>query len=74
MKKLEISTTATTGYDVRFLVPTLRGSEGGVCPQPVRQRHDATTAPMGSTTGADDLVGGTVATLPGLRTLAPPIT
>lgn len=73
MKKLEISTTANDGWTAGFLVPTSRGSEGGVCLQPVRpRRDDVMTATTGSTA---DVVGGTtVATLPGPRSLAPPIT
>lgn len=73
MKKLEISTTATHGWAAGFRVPVSRGSEGGLCLQPVRlRRDDVMTATTGSTA---DVVGGTtVANLPGPRSLAPPIT
>lgn len=77
MKKLEISMTATNGYAVGFLVPVLRGTEGGVCPQPARQRRDdVMTGTWGSTAAGSDAVAGvtTFAPLPGLRSLAPPIT
>lgn len=76
MKKLEISMTATNDYAAGFLVPVLRGAEGGVCPQPGRHRRDdVMTASTGSTVGTDAGFGvATVAPLPGLRSLAPPIT